>query len=196
VAHENQIEAGQGLVQDQKLRLVQEGGHELHLLLIAFGELFEPRVGQRGELQPREPVQRVLADLCWPPPFDLGEEEELFEDLHLFVKASLLRQVTDPVPRRRAGLAAEELDPPAIGQEDSIDHPQGGGFPRSVAAEQPANPSRPHGERGAVDGARRAEDLCDVEELQDFRQRLSHDPGVFRAASGIFSKGRGISAAT
>ena len=58
LAHEvgaHGVEAAQRLVEDQDLRLVQDGGHELHLLLHALGQLVELALAPLGQAQPLQP---------------------------------------------------------------------------------------------------------------------------------------------
>ena len=91
------IETAEGLVHDDEVGLVEQGGDELDLLLHAFGELFGLFVEDVGDLHALGPLVGALGRRDGGETVELAEEDELVEDLHLLVEAALLGQVADAV---------------------------------------------------------------------------------------------------
>src|SRR5579863_5940844 len=132
----DRIEAAEGLVHDDEAGIVEQAGDELNLLLHALGELF-------GFL-----LQRVVAFEttgpfgCAPTRFggfeavQAAEEDELLEDLHLLVKATLFGQVADAVEAGAVEGLAEEIDAAGVGNGDAHHHANGAGFAGAVGAKE------------------------------------------------------------
>ena len=100
------IEAAEGLVHDDEVGLVQQGGDELDLLLHALGELFGLLGDGLGDLHALAPDVGALAGGGGVEAVELAEEDELVDDLHLLVEAALFGQVADALEDacgRRAG---------------------------------------------------------------------------------------------
>ena len=95
--HVHRVQAGERLVEDQQLGLVQDGGDELDLLGHALGQRLHPPLLAVADAQPLEPQ----AALDPRPPvghaLERGEEPQQLAHRHLAVKPPLLGQVADAV---------------------------------------------------------------------------------------------------
>ena len=112
------IEAGERLVEDDEVGIVDERADELHLLLHAARELVDlgepPVLLGRLEVEALHPVLDALVRVLAGHALELGEELQHPADLHLLVEAALLGQVADAVGdagRSRCGLPNSEMEP-------------------------------------------------------------------------------------
>ena len=96
------VEPGERLVEDEGRRLVEQGGDDLHPLLVAEAERLDPVARAVGEPEPLE----VLGDRRRGPPRSTcpdsaAEVDELVDDLLLGVEAALLGHVAEAAAGRR-----------------------------------------------------------------------------------------------
>ena len=132
----DRVEAAEGFVQDQQLRIVEHRGDELHFLLHPLRQRLHLLGRPFAEAEPLQPFLGAGAGQGSPDAADLAEEDELVEDLHLLVDAALLGQVADPAAAVEVGWAAEELHGAAVGQQDAHHHADRGRLARAVGAQQ------------------------------------------------------------
>ena len=101
--HVDRVEAGERLVHQQHLRVVQDRGDELDLLLVALGQLLGPAPREVLGPEPRAatPAPRASRDVRGHA-LQPGEEHELLQDPHPRVQAALLGQVA-PTSSAAAG---------------------------------------------------------------------------------------------
>ena len=98
---------------------------------------------------------------------ELSEKDELVEDVHLFVKAALFRQVADAVEGCALERLAEEGDGAGIGAGDADHHADGGGFAGAVGAEEAEHLAGFDRKGQALDGDLFVVQLADVVEFDD-----------------------------
>ena len=153
------VETAERLVEDEQLRLVQNGRHELDLLLHPLGEVLDLAFAPGREPQPVEPLERALPPEGPRDTADLREEHEQLEHPHLAIDTALLREIAHPAARLVDGVAPEQLNPPLVGDQDAHHHADRGGLPRSVRAEQPVDAPRRNLEIETVHGGVCAEAL-------------------------------------
>ena len=94
----DRIEAGERLVHQHHLRIVEDRRDELDLLLVAFAELVGPAAGQVGHPEALEPAEGVAPGIGARDAIQAGEEDELVEDPHPGIEAALLGQVAERAP--------------------------------------------------------------------------------------------------
>ncbi len=134
--HAHRVEAAHGLVHDQHVGLVQDGGDELRLLLHALRELVRLLLPPVGEPEPLEPGAQPRLGLLAAHALDGGHEDELLLEHHARVEPALLGHVADAVARRVVGGLAEDLDRAGVGAQDVHDHPQRGRLAGAVRPQQ------------------------------------------------------------
>ena len=145
------VEAGEGLVEDDEVGLVDDRRRELHLLLHALRQVAGVGLRVGGEADAFEPRVRAPRRLGLVEPANGGEERQLLGHLHLGVEAALLRQVPDPVPHRQRVARAEQLDVSAVGDVQAQAGPDGRGLAGAVGPEQPEDRAGRHAEVQAAD---------------------------------------------
>ena len=115
---------------------MQDGGDELDFLLHAFRQFLPFLVLPLGHFYAVEPRVNTPVGLLSREAFQLGEESELFADLHLLVEAAVFRQIAHALLQLRAHRPAEERDLTGIWHGDVDDHPDRGRFARAVRPQQ------------------------------------------------------------
>src|SRR5690348_8159410 len=149
----DRIEPREGLVQDDQLRVVQDGGDELHLLLHAPGQLVDASGRPLRETEALEPPARPVARQSPIHSLHLRQECEDVQDAHLAVQPPLLRQVADPFRVLAASRwLAEQPDLARVRLEDVHDHANRGRLAGAVGPEQAVHGARGNGQRERVDG--------------------------------------------
>ena len=148
----DRVETGEGLVEDEDLRLVEHRADELDLLLHALGELLHLLVAPGGEVDPSEPLVDPGHRLAPAQAAQLGQEEQQLGHLHPAVETSLLRQVADAPQVVAPPRAAEDPDLARVGGEDVHDHADGGGLAGTVGPQKAKDRARCHRQRHVVDG--------------------------------------------
>ena len=91
----DRVEARERLVEDQDLGVVDQGGGQLHPLLVAERQLLDPVAGAVGHAQPLDPVAGGARRVLGREPVQPGEVHELVADPHLGVQAALLGHVAE-----------------------------------------------------------------------------------------------------
>ena len=141
-----------GLVEDQQLGFVEHRDDELHLLGHALRELFDLLVPPLLNAEFDEPLLQPHDGFAARKPFQACEENGLFADLHLLVKATFLGQVTDTVNIRRRDLAVTEQHAAAVGRRDAVDDADQRRLAGPVGAKQPVDRTSGDCERYVVEG--------------------------------------------
>src|SRR6266849_1878362 len=164
----HRIEAGERLVENQEVRIVQHGRDELHLLLHPLRQLIDAAQFPLGKSESLEPCLRSLARL---PPVDalhFAEEDEHVEHPHLAVQPALLREIADPL---RVGPAAPRLPEythgASVGLQNVHDHAYGRRLPGAVRPEQAVDNPAGHGQRQLVNRGVTGKAFADPVEDQD-----------------------------
>ena len=152
----DRIEAGEWLVEDERGRVVEERGGELHPLLVAERQLLHPLLGAIRQAEAGDPPLRGLAGRGVGAPVQRGQVAKVAVHPHLRVQAALLGHVPEaalhlgaggpPVPAHLAGVRLE--DP----QRDS----HGGRLAGAVGSDEAEHLALRNGEREAVEGDRLA----------------------------------------
>ena len=116
----DRVEAREGLVEDQQLRVVDEGGGQLDPLLVAEGQRLDLVLGPVDNAKSGQPGAGSGGRVGPIHPVEPAEVDQLVEHLHPGVKPSLLGQVAEPQPlgwphrapppSHLAGVAGQEPD--------------------------------------------------------------------------------------
>jgi hypothetical protein len=148
----DRVEPGEGLVEHERLRLVDERNGELHPLLVAQRQRLDRLVGAVGDAQPLEQgvgaERGALAAQAGQP----GEVDELVADAHVRVEPALLGHVAEAPPDLGADRLAAVADLSPVGLDHAEDDPHGGGLPGAVRAEEPADLAGRHRHGEVVGG--------------------------------------------
>ncbi len=105
--HIDRIEAREGLIKYQKVGVVQHRRDKLYLLLHSFRKVRRFLVLPFRKVHPPEPKVDAFVGLGPRNVLQRSKIPELIDDLHLFVKAAFLGQITYPVLQPRPHLLAE-----------------------------------------------------------------------------------------
>ena len=141
---------------------MQDGGHELDLLLVALGELLGAAVGEVLRAEPAQPVHRDAPGAVGRDAVQAAEELELLEDAHPRVQAALLGQVAPGRAREAVALDAAPGDPAGVGLEHAEGDPHRRRLARAVRAEESEHLALRDLEREVVEGHDAAEALEQV----------------------------------
>src|SRR5215475_5169698 len=98
----DRVEAGKRFVENDQVGRMQDGGDELDFLLHAFRQFFPFLVFPSGHLYTLKPGIDAPVGLLSRNAFQLGEESELFADLHLLIEAAVLGQIANALLQLRA----------------------------------------------------------------------------------------------
>src|SRR6478609_4397125 len=143
----DRVESAERLVEDQEIRLVEQGTDELDLLLHPLGEVLDLVLGPVAQPHLAQPPEGAMPRVRAGEAAHLPEEDEGVEDQHPRIEAALFRQEADA--RRevaRATLVTEEGDRALVGDQDIEDHPDGGALPGAIGTEESEDPSLGHRE--------------------------------------------------
>ncbi len=91
----DRVQAGERLVDDDQIRLVQEGGDDLRLLLHALAQLLNLLVAMLGQLEPFQPAAQTAASHPLVHPLEGGQVDEGGVQPGVFVQPSLFGHVAD-----------------------------------------------------------------------------------------------------
>ena len=154
------VQAGERLVEDQRLRGVEQGRDDLHPLLVAEAELLDPVTGPLGQPEPVERRARRTPGLAGRQARELAEVDELVEDLLLGVEPALLRHVAEAaaVGGGDRALVPQHLTP--VEPEQPHHHPHRGGLAGAVAADEARQLTGRDVERDVVHHRALAEATC------------------------------------
>src|SRR6476659_8556743 len=161
----DRIESRERLVQDQDLRIVDDGRDELDLLLHPLRELIHFLLEPRLQLEFLGPVGDPLPRVFAGNLLDRRQKEEVVEHVHLPVEPALLGQVADPILSLPGHRGAEDVDLSGVRGRDVHDHPDRRRLTGTVGTQEPEDHAAGYAERKRVDGRKAAEDLRDVLEL-------------------------------
>ena len=95
----DRVQAGERLVHDQQLRLVDERGRELDPLLVAVRQLLELGLRPIGQAHPLQPAQGRGVGVAAAHAVLLREVAQLLGDPHPRIEAALLGHVAEAHPR-------------------------------------------------------------------------------------------------
>ena len=156
LAGDGGVEPGQRLVEDQELRIVDQGARERRLLLHAARKAFAAGVAVLPEAEPFEQFfgARISRGRGRNAP-EAGDEFQIFERGQLVVEHRLVRQPgDDPLGRHRRGerVDAEDLDRARVRLDKARHHAQRRGLAGAVGAEQGVELAGPDGEVESVHG--------------------------------------------
>ena len=167
------VEPRQGLVEHEELGLVDQGGGQLHPLLVAERQGLELVGGTVGHAELLEPTQRRAPGRAGGHAVQSGQVLDLLDDHHARVEAPLLGHVAEAltilgghrgaVPPHDAGVEPDQLEHGSHGR----------GLARPVGTEEPEDLPGGHRERQLVEGDDVAEAAGEPVELQH-RAWLSH----------------------
>ena len=149
------VQAHGGLIQDDDLRLPQQGLGNAHPLAVALGEGADELVPHRRQPRPLHGVLHLAAELR--PPEALGrpyEPQVLLRRLPQ-VKGRLLREIAQQalgLPGFLQDVKAADADRPLRGGEAAGHDIHGGGFSGAVGSQQPVNMPVPEREGQVVHG--------------------------------------------
>src|SRR6266851_8582993 len=189
IAHQNHVDRVKsrlGLIEHNEVGIMKKSADELDLLLIALGKFLDFRIAFFSELKSHEPAIDRADDVRSATILDFREEKQQLYDLHLPVKAALFRQITNAI--LRIAPAVGPLDGARIRHEDAGDHPDGGGFAGTVAAQQARDCPLPDRKRNAVhcpDGAKCLDNLAN-------RKDFPHAPPSLMKARRIVAVARSV----
>ena len=147
----HRVEARKGLIENQKLRLVEHGNDKLHLLLHAFRQLFKFLIPPGIDVKLVKPLPQPFCSGAAIQPFEASKIDGLFAHLHFFVKTSLLRQITDTSHIGIGHLSITEHHDTLIGHRDTIDDSDKSGFTCSIRAKQSKHSSGLHGDAHSIE---------------------------------------------
>jgi hypothetical protein len=141
----DRIQSAERLVEDDELRLVQQGPDELDFLLHAFGQVLYLLQGPVLEPQPLQPLVG-LGDRRSPvDPLGFSQERQLVDQLHLLVQTALLGEKPDSGGIVAAGpFSLEENDFAFVRDQDVHDHAERGCLTGTVGAKQSVDAAPGH----------------------------------------------------
>jgi len=178
----DRVEPGEGFVEHDQARAVEDGAEQLNGLRHALGQCPDRLSGPVAEIMLLE--QRVGA----PPAF--GERDSAKRPherngvarVHRRIEPALFGQVADLLRRIERMLSAEDPPGPARRVDDPDQHAQNGGLAGAVGSEKPVDRAGRDAEADPVDGARVAEILDELDRL-DCKALIS--PFVLTAQTSI-----------
>ena len=136
------VEAAEGFVEDEQVRVVQQRADKLHFLLHPFGKLLGFLAAPVGGSEAAEPVVHFLGRLGAREAPQFGKVEQLLLHLHLLVEATFFGQIAHPLLAPRPDGFSIEPHFALVRDGDVGDHPDGGRLARPVGAEQTKDAAR------------------------------------------------------
>ena len=156
--HVDRVQPAEGFVQDQQLRLRDDGGDELNLLRHAFRQSVNPLVSPAGRIEPVQPIVDGLTTSV--AALQAGVVVQQTADVHAAVEPAFLRQITDPIIGRLSRPLSQHGYGAGIGLKNAKDHPQGRCLARSVRTNKAINAAGRDQQIQGVNGHLLAEPLC------------------------------------
>jgi len=168
------VEAAERLVENEQLRIVDQGRPELDALLVAVRQGLELGAGAVGEPEPVEPARRRGLRLGRRQAMLLGEVAQLVGDLHPRVQAALLGHVAEPETMDPVDRPALPSDRAAIrsGEPEHAAHRRR--LTGAVRPQEPDQTAGPDGERGSVE---RDDGPVALRQVGDLEQRVGPRAG-------------------
>jgi hypothetical protein len=176
----HRIQPAEHLVEDQQIRLMDDRGDELHLLLHPLGEFLALLLCDILEPHTLEPPHGTPTCFGAVDALETGDVREERGDLHLAVHAALFGEIPDAVLRFESRGPSQNGDLTLIGKNDRHDHADGGGFPRAVWPDEPAERALFDPQIKVVDSELWAEGLGHAADID----RVGHGGGVLAAGAG------------
>ena len=140
---------------------MDDGGDELHLLLIALGQLFGQHVAVFRKLQAGQPALGRLGSGAAAHAPQFAEIDQLLKDLVFGINSPFLGHIAHTHPISIQRLAVPE-DVALVLVHDAEDHADGGGFPRPVGADKAENPRFVHGKADGIHRFFRSKRFADM----------------------------------
>ena len=153
----DRVETGKGLVQDQEIRIVGQGGEDLDLLGHTLGKLGDLCAGKLSETRGLQQFIGPRIGLAGRQPLQAREIGHRLARGHLLVEPALFRQETDPAQGGQFRLLPEQGHRTFIGGHDAERHAQAGGLAGPVGPEKADNRTRRNLKAQPVDGSKSAE---------------------------------------
>jgi len=133
---------------------VDEGIRQADALAVAFREGFDHLAADVAEAAGVDDVADAAAAVAAAEALELGAEFQVFADAHVLVERDVFRHVAD-FPACFDGLAEDVVvgdgGGAGGGRQVAGEHPQGGGFARTVRAEEADDFAARHGKADAAD---------------------------------------------
>jgi hypothetical protein len=161
------IESLSGLVQDQEIGPMENGGREADPLAESLRELADGAVKHRLEASRGDRVIHGTPTLPGRQLPQARDEVQVFGDQHFDIERIVLRQVSDPALGLTASLVERdlvELDGARVRLDELGDHAHGSGFSGAVRAQESNNLPTIYLEGDLIDGGDAAEALGDAVE--------------------------------
>ena len=112
------IKPCKGFVKNDQCRIMDDGSNELNFLLHPFGELFDLFIPPIEGFKTIEDDFTFPGCFCGRKSFELGEIDQMFADLHLFVQPALFGEISHTGRMGFIEFFAAEIDMAAIGAGD------------------------------------------------------------------------------
>ena len=135
----HRVEAAERFVEDEQLRVVHHRGDKLYLLLHTLGELFDFLLFPTFDIEFGQPVVHALFGRFARQAFELGQVENLFAHLHLFIETAFLGQVADVLDVRGVQRTPFDKYFALVGSGYLVDDTDQGRFTGTVGAQQSVN---------------------------------------------------------
>jgi hypothetical protein len=184
----DRVEPRERLVHEQHRRIVEDGGNQLDLLLIALRELIGPPIGELRDPEPGQPVATFAPRAIGWHAVQRGEVDELVEHVHPRVEPALFGQVAPGGSRQRTAVLALPRHRPAIGLEDSEHDPHRRRLAGAVGPEEAEHLAPGNLESETVQGDRRTESLVQLVDEEAHRpedRRQRSDARMARSSRGL-----------
>ena len=130
---------------------MQHRDYKLNLLRHTLREILDLLVPPILDFETLEPLLKAYHSLVARQTFELREEEGLVAHLHLAVESTLLGEIADAEDILLGYRLAVEEDATAVGQGDSVDGADKGGFASSIRAEQSVDRSARYLDRHIIE---------------------------------------------
>ena len=160
--HGDGVEAGERLVKDEDVGVVDEAGGELDALLVAQGEVVELVVHTLAQAEFLEQLGAALLGGFAVDAVQLGQKDQLLQDLLFAVQAALLGHVADAAAGVVVKRAAVQEHLAGVCGEHPERDAHGGGLAGAVGADEAVHFAVVDGETHAVEGVDVAEALVQV----------------------------------
>ena len=178
------VNGGGRLVEHEERGMVENGAAERKTLLLPAREAAREDVGAVHELHPCDHLRGARAPLLPRQTIETAVEHHVFTNGHIRIEAEPLRHVAERLPRAlrmHGGIAAEHKRRAARRREETADHADGRGLPRSVRADEAVDRPARHGEiqpvyRGVA--AEYAREVVRLDHGRVVRARLTFHSGA------------------
>src|SRR5215211_993758 len=164
--HRDGVEAGEGLVEHEEIRLVDQRRRQLRALLVPVRELLDLRPGAILQPESGEPCARGVAGVARSEPVEAAEILELRAERHARVEAALLGHVAEAQPPARAHRTPVPEHAAGIDPNETEHGAHRGRLPSAVGTEEAEHAPARDGERAVHQGLHRIEPLADVLEAE------------------------------